>query len=267
MNNLIEKLNDVDIEILKFLYQARYVSNSQLARLFFSSSPSTTTALRRTNRTTKNLKDLKLITNLERRIGGKRKGSSSFVFTLTNLAVKFLAQLDNNIKVSRRNSYEPSFGHLKHTLAITEIYIQLKELDQKYKRMILEKIEFEPRCWRTYSKNGVAQFLKPDLFIHLVLDEYEDFFFIELDCATESLTRVLAKSKQYIAHYNSYTEQRINGVYPLVLWIVPDEKRKIAIKNKLIDELDNYWQLFEVITLDDFKDFVYREEMEADDRY
>lgn len=266
MKNIIKNLNELDIEILKLLYLARYASNKQIARLFFSDSPTKATSLRRANRTTKKLGDLKLIRHLDRRIGGVRAGSGSYVFTLGNNGVKLLKQVDDTINDSRRNAYEPSSNHLKHTLAITEVYTQLKELDREFENIELEKVEFEPQCWRSYSQNGgVAQYLKPDLFVHLILDEYEDLYMIELDCSTESLTRILNKSKQFVAYYNSGIEQNIHGIFPLVIWLVPDEKRKLAIKNKLTTELDNYWQLFEVLTLDEFSDFVYRNESEADD--
>lgn len=46
------------------------------------------------------------------------------------------------------------------------------------------------------------------------------------------------------------------GVFPLVLWVVPDEKRKIAVEQRIQQELQDYWAFFQVITLDDFKDFM-----------
>lgn len=265
MKNNIDKLTKIDIELLRLLYIARYASNRQLARLFFADSPTAATSLRRANQTTKKLHELKLITHLNRRVGGARSGSSSYVFTLSNLGVKQLRTVDPSINVTRRNAYEPSSKHLKHTLAITEVYAQLKELNRQYRNVELMQVEFEPKCWRSYSKNGVAQFLKPDLFVHLSLDEYEDFYMIELDCSTESLARVLNKSKQFVAYYELGIEQNIHGVFPLVIWLVPDEKRKFAIKNRLLSELDNFWQLFQVLTLDEFSDFVYRNENESED--
>lgn len=62
--------------------------------------------------------------------------------------------------------------------------------------------------------------------------------------------------KQYIRYYNLNIEQKETGVFPLVLWIVPDEKRKLAIEQRIQKELQDYWELFQVITLDDFKDFM-----------
>nr|WP_269207811.1 hypothetical protein [Streptococcus equi] len=42
----------------------------------------------------------------------------------------------------------------------------------------------------------------------------------------------------------------------MVVWVVPDEKRKLAILNRIKDDLDAYWELFEVVTLEEFSDFI-----------
>ncbi|EPN8063675.1 hypothetical protein [Listeria monocytogenes] len=48
---------------------------------------------------------------------------------------------------------------------------------------------------------------------------------MKVDKSTESLTRVVNKSKQYIHYFNLNIEQANNNVFPLVLWLVPDSKR------------------------------------------
>ena len=87
-------------------------------------------------------------------------------------------------------------------------------------------------------------------------DNYLYNYFVEVDKNSESLARVINKSKQYIRYYNLNIEQKETGVFPLVLWVVPDEKRKLAIEQRIQKELQDYWELFQVITLDDFKDFM-----------
>ncbi len=98
--------------------------------------------------------------------------------------------------------------------------------------------------------------LKPDAFVRLTIGEFEENYFFEADNATEHIGRVIAKCKQYIAYFNTGIEQRENEVFPLVVWIVPDEKRKIAILNRIKEDLDAYWELFEVVTLDGFSGFI-----------
>lgn len=56
--------------VLKFLLKAKYVTTKQLARLYFTDSVSSSTALRRANLTTKKLNEKDYIGHLDRRIGG-----------------------------------------------------------------------------------------------------------------------------------------------------------------------------------------------------
>ena len=41
-----------------------------------------------------------------------------------------------------------------------------------------------------------------------------------------------------------------------MLWIVPDDKRKPAISKAIQTELYNFWELFTVITLDDYQNYI-----------
>lgn len=42
----------------------------------------------------------------------------------------------------------------------------------------------------------------------------------------------------------------------MVLWVVPDDKRKLAILQRIQTELTEHWQLFNVVTLDEFNDYI-----------
>ena len=242
--------------LLNFLYQAKYATTKQIARLLFSNSPTYLTMIRRANLITRRLKNDRKIFHLKRRIGGVRSGSGSFVWSLTHQGLKELQKHQPTIVVKRRNAYEPTEHHLAHTLAITELYVRLKELDHQ-SNVQLERFEFEPNSWRSFADiAGSSQSLKPDAFIKLVVGEYEDSYFIELDRATESLTRVINKCKHYIYYYRLGIEQRMNEVFPMVLWVVPDDKRKLAILQRIQTELTEHWQLFNVVSLDEFNDYI-----------
>ncbi|WP_261291956.1 replication-relaxation family protein [Streptococcus suis] len=124
-------------------------------------------------------------------------------------------------------------------------------------KLSLEAFSFEPNSWRSYQKlSGLGMTLKPDAYLELVSQEYEDHYFIELDRSTESLARIVNTCKKYIEYYRSGVEQRQHGVFPFVLWIVPDNKRKLAISKAIQTELYNFWELFTVITLDDYQNYI-----------
>lgn len=251
------QFTDKDIQILYFLNQARLATTSQLARLFYTDSDKPETAVRRANFTTQRLLKEGLVSHLKRRIGGVRKGSASYVWQITFQGLKLLKSQDDSISLRYKNQYEPSQGHVEHTLAITEIFVETLETVRNSNQLTLETFSFEPNSWRSYQKlSGVGMTLKPDAYLELINHEYEDHYFLEIDRSTESLSRIVNTCKKYIEYYRSGVEQRQHGVFPFVLWIVPDDKRKLAISKAIQKELYNFWELFTVITLDDYQSYI-----------
>ncbi|HEM3914923.1 TPA: replication-relaxation family protein [Streptococcus suis] len=246
-----------DIAILHFLNRARFATTRQLARLFYSDSPSPETAIRRANFTTQRLKKEGLISHLDRRIGGARKGSASYVWQITFQGLKVLKGKDSTVALRYKNRYEPTQHHVEHTLAITEIFVETIEVARSSSTISLEDFSFEPTSWRDYQKlSSVGLTLKPDAYLELLNGEYEDHYFLEIDRHTESLARVVNTCKKYIEYYRSGIEQRQKEVFPYVLWIVPDDKRKTAISKAIQNELYNFWELFTVITLDEYQSYI-----------
>lgn len=247
------------LEILQFLADARLATSSQLARLFFAESPTHRSQIRRSNLATKQLKEAGLIYHQPRKIGGWTKGSSSYIWSLTYKGWKKLKEVNSSISLRFRNRVDFSQNHVEHTLAITEIFVELKELERLGK-IKLEEFHYEPKSWRYYSDiGGSSLVLKPDAFAKITVGEYEDFYFFELDRSSESLTRIVNTCKKYIHYYNTGIEQRVNDIFPFVLWIVPDERRKENISNAIHLKLNNFWQMFQVVTLDEFSQFIHGE--------
>lgn len=248
---------DNNTQILYFLSQARYATTNQLARLFFADSARFETAIRRANFTAQSLKKAGLVSHLKRRVGGTRRGSASYVWQITFKGLKLLKNQDDSITLRYKNKYEPTQHHVEHTLAITEVFVETLEAVRDSEKLSLETFSFEPNSWRSYQKlSGIGMTLKPDAYLELVSQEYEDHYFLEIDRSTESLVRILNTCKKYIEYYRSGIEQRQKEVFPYVLWVVPDDKRKLAISKVIQKELYNFWELFTVITLDEYSDYI-----------
>jgi hypothetical protein len=98
---------------------------------------------------------------------------------------------------------------------------------------------------------GGQAILKPDLYAVTASADFEDSWFIEVDRGTESLPTLLRKCSQYEDYRRSGVEQRDRGVFPLALWLVPDERRKQALATSLnkARNLDN--SLFRAATFDE----------------
>ena len=246
------ELTKKEREILTLLARCRYATTKQIVALYFQDSQHSRTAFRRANLLLNQIKNRQLINHLERRIGGVRAGSGSFVWHITIKGMKALHRPQRF-----KNKYEPTAHHLEHTLAVTQAYVFLKLLEEAGK-IQLERFDFEPTCHRTYATfSGKKIFLKPDAFAGLVLGIYEDSYFLEIDMATESLNRVANQCKKYITYYQTGIEQREqDGVFPLVIWIVPHDKRKEAISKKIESELNNFHPMFQVVTLEEFSSWI-----------
>ena len=140
-----------------------------------------------------------------------------------------------------------SLHFLAHTLAVAECYVQLTEICGG-DGLRLVKTELEPECWRAYSKTGKAVTLKPDMFAVTNCGSYEDRWFIEIDLDTQAPVAVTEKCRRYHDYYRTGFEQKRHEVFPLVVWIVPDEARKNSITTHIRDEFRHRPRIFIVIT-------------------
>lgn len=254
LKSMIRRLSDRDKEILDSVLKYRYLTTNQIRRFHFREAKSENTSLRTANRTLAKLKEYQLLTPLKRRIGGVRAGSASYVWTLSPLGARALMQMGKKSnKTARKRLYVPSYSFLTHTLAVSELSIKLMEFSF-LGRVSLLKQQLEPECWREHvGFGGALKYLKPDLAAVTSSGEYEDYWFIELDLSTESPATVVRKCKQYAAYKNSGTEQREYGVFPSVVWIVPDGNRKCSLQRHIGEQMHGDANIFAVITLDELE--------------
>ncbi|MBU5362649.1 replication-relaxation family protein [Enterococcus raffinosus] len=249
-----DRLDDKDKELLLLLKKCRFLSTQQIRRIFFSDSPNEIAGKKRTNRLLNRLNSHRVIFFLERRIGGFEKGSSSRVISLTPAGYKLVHNwLDIEKPLPRKRVADLSYFNLTHYLAISEVYTQLMELQQQAKIEIYLS-QFEPAAWRTYNQRGVLKFLKPDLYIELLVENYIDSYFLEIDLDSEPVNRIVKKCQEvYLTYYQSGVEQRQHdGVFPFIVWIVPSVKRRETLIKHLTKKLGESMLLFRVITFEEF---------------
>lgn len=245
LENLAGNFREREQAILQSLGDCRYMTTGQISRLRFEADHANCDAsLRAANRTITRLKKLGLVTALGQRIGGVRGGSGGLIWSLTAAGAK-LANFDGETP-PRRRSFEPSPQFTEHTLAIAELYIQLLGIHG----ITLAKVEFEPVCWRDFNKDT----LKPDLFAITSDGEYEDYWFFEIDLATEALQRIVAKCEQYQSYFLAGEEQNKHGLFPKVMWVVRDGKRRTSIQARIAESREvQHKNLFAVILPDELE--------------
>jgi Replication-relaxation len=95
-------------------------------------------------------------------------------------------------------------------------------------------LQAEPRCWRQFGgSGGGTSTLRPDLFVSLGVDDLEWRWFCELDRDTSHLPALLTKCRRYEAYRRSGREQAEHGSFPMVCWIVPNERRAEQLRTAI----------------------------------
>ncbi|MDJ1372660.1 replication-relaxation family protein [Gulosibacter molinativorax] len=246
---LITQLSQRDLAVLTDLRELRLLSTPLVQRLHFpigsGGHQSQAAASKATMRSLRRLKGLELLTHLERRIGGVRHGSSSYIWQLTSQGDRVLRH--RNAETGRSRYMEPSLQFVQHTLAIATAVVDARTAarDGQFDLIALTP---EPGCWREFiGPNGTTMHLKPDLHLITATGDYEDHWFVEVDRATENLQRILAKCSVYARYAASGREQAETGVFPAVLWLVPDEARASAIRGAITGDSSLPHGLFSVV--------------------
>ena len=121
LHRLRSQLSDRDMQILLSVRSFRLLQIQHIKRLHFVGHATDGSASRICRRVLKRLSDLRLLTRLDRRIGGQRAGSAGFVYSLSPLGHRILGT------PTRHRHREPSFGFVAHTLAIAELATSLIE--------------------------------------------------------------------------------------------------------------------------------------------
>jgi len=240
LGKLRGRLSDRDLQIVRQVGELRLMSARQIQTIHFPDAEHENgpAATRARQRVLERLSRERLLTRLERRIGGVRAGSAGFVLALGPIGQRLVEPTG-----PRRRTYEPTLRFFDHTLAITQLVVDATIASRDGVLDLIE-CQAEPRCWRQFTGLGGRRLLRPDGYMALGVGGYELRWFIEIDRATESLPVILRKCRLYADYYQSGKEQADNGgVFPRVCWVAPSELRAkqmreaIARDRRLSDRL------------------------------
>lgn len=205
-----------------------------------------------------------MLRTLDRRIGGVRAGSSGNVWFVGAAGERVLNALAPTKTRSRSNYGEPSRHFVEHTLAVAEAAVQAIEASRRGALELL-LLEAEPTSWQqSLSAQGTMQWLKPDLHLITASDEFEHHWFIEIDLATEHLPVIVRQCQAYQRFRASGAYQAAHGLFPAVLWVVPGEARKAAVRSAVGRTAALSGELFQVCTTTEYLAHLTKQpEMEA----
>jgi hypothetical protein len=253
LNMLRTHLSDRDLQIIATVAHFKLISGNQVQRLFFpldETEPADAlvnkTRVRVRQDVLKRLKEHRILNRLDKRVsGGSTRGSSSFLYRL-DVAGQHIAETTSSRPRRPLQWYDPLVAH---TLAITELYVQLTECHRTEKLTLID-YKTEPYCWRTYPQ-GV---LKPDAFVQVGLSangqRRKGSFFIEVDRASQRGTKIDTKFPQYIDYWEYHRAANPGQVFPQVLFLAPHAGR-VDYLNGLIRSRPNMRALFRAELMDD----------------
>jgi hypothetical protein len=249
-------LNRRDRDVLAFVGAYRLVTGRQLVRRFWPEEDGDGDRQGRAGRRAlKRLADWRVLDPLPGRgRGGTRGGSDSLIYALGVAGVRLLTLAGP----ARRRLGAPGDQHIAHTLAVAELAVRVFEADRAGEVECVE-MQAEPECWRAFlGAMGSRIVVKPDLYLRVAApgSVYEYRWFCEVDMATQRPSALLAKSRCYVSYRRSGGEQREHGVFPRVLWLVPDEHRALQIEGVLSELPLADRRLFTIWQFDDAAQYV-----------
>lgn len=245
------RLTPTEQGLVETLDRVRLATGSQLARLHFTGTGNSQTVARRSRRTLTRLVGLRVLARLDRRIGGVRAGSAGYVYAL-DVAGQRLASACGPAGGARiRRPWTPAGSFVAHTLAVTELYVRLREAERDG---VLEMLAFdaEPAAWRFFTGLGGSRvWLKPDAFVRMAAGEFEHVSFVEVDRATQSAPALARKLTVYRRYHATGREEVRFGLFPQVVLLVPGDARKEVAVDVCAAQPPDSWPLWRVAPYDD----------------
>ena len=250
-------IHPMQARLLALVAAHRFATTTQLARLTALEYASSASALRQTQRHLANLAQQRLLTSLERRVGGWQGGSAVTIWAATTRGQRLVATGEGDEVPRRQRPREVSTTFLDHLLAITEVRTSIEEAVRQ-EADTEAMVALEPDCWRTrLSPSGQPQVLRPDLAVTVTSPSYEDRYLIEVDRATENPGRVIATCWRYQEHQATSAQVSDGGVFPLVVWLVPTDRRRHRLERAIAHSTGLLRDLFRVIRLDQLPTLIH----------
>jgi Replication-relaxation len=244
VERIAEGLGERDTAIVESVARVRVLTGSQLSRLHFADlAPAHRDRTRR--RVLARLVSLRVLATLDRRIGGVRAGSAGLVFALGTAGQRLLVLLeagDPDVAGRLRHPGTPTVRFLRHSLAVSELYVRLVEQAQGG-ALGLVAFRAEPAAWWL---DGSGTWVKPDAYLVVARADLEDAWAVEADQATESLPTLRRKLMGYLELVDRGASGPDGRGLPRVLVTVPDEPRAAALRELIVTLPDPAQQLFAV---------------------
>ena len=230
VERLLTTLSDRDWAIVDSVDRLRLVSSSQLERLHFHSFTTPHSRSVKRSHVLKRLVDGRVLIPFERRVGSSQRGSDKLCYALDSAGLQLMrlrANADGRERLVRRPRL-PGERSVRHTLAVSELYVSLVER-ARIEQFTLAHFTVEHRA---AVRDGLGGWIRPDALVQLRRASMSDYWWIEVDLATESLPTVRAKLLAYL-NFMARGQLGPDDIVPRVLIGVPDERRRVAVQQEV----------------------------------
>jgi len=201
------KIKPRDLEVIAFVARFGQVTRKQIRAVVFASNKSATPCDRAVSRLVKD----RLLAEVERPTqGGRRGGQGPIVYQIGPAGWK-VAQTEGSFWLARSVKF--------HSLAIADVYVDISTH--------LNVVRFETEPDSHEKINYVA--IQPDLYVELDLGRHVLRAWLEIDLGSERPKQLKDKLARY-NHAWSGAPDRWNP-WPLVVWVVPDAKRRAELES------------------------------------
>jgi hypothetical protein len=219
-------MTDRDWQLVMEVNRLRIASGDQLERLCFTAVAAGRSRTVTRSRVLARLTHWRVLVPVGRRIGGQAKGSTVQAFALDSVGQRLIRQrqLAEATAVRVRRPGPPGERWLRHTLAVSQLYVELTEQARR-SGWHLAEFTAEPGA---HWPDGAGGWLKPDAYAVLERPGARDHWWIEVDLATESLPTIRGKLQSYLDFQQRGTRGP-GGVMPWVLVATVSAKRRDAI--------------------------------------
>jgi hypothetical protein len=245
LSQLAGALTSREHTILMTLATVYAATTHQIARTAFADEPS---AGRLARRHLQRLGQFGLVRRFVDRSRDRQVGAPGHIHALTAAGLRCVGGSQGS-GIHQRTAWRPSTAFLAHRLAISELFVRLTE-QSRTGGPAVKKFQAEPDCWRAYAgQAGERELLRPDALVRLVHGDAELSWFVEVDLGTETRpATIVDKCRRYRRYELSGQEQRRHGVFPGVIFIVPNVARARMIRRVTDRQPTEARDLFTVAT-------------------
>ena len=217
-----------DHAVIELVGKLRQVTARQIAAVLFADNASKTPL----DRTLKRLVEQRYLMRLGRLVGGDGGGAQQYSYQLGRKGWRLLDK--------EAAYWQPRAVNL-HTRAIADCFVQLV-IAERAGEFALLSYEPEPDC---HVQLGRIR-LTPDAYIELGFRQYrrQVSSYLEVDRATEHRATIQDKCVRYWKAYQSWELP----VFPYIVFVVPDDKRKAEVENVVAGGPQEAQELFTVCT-------------------